>query len=175
MNGCRVLAVALLLSLGACQTTTKKIDPFPPPLQTTVRVNGANTAGSTAPKTSDISFAPDSCASRLQDIEGTMIQFWLLNKQLPAHLEDLRSVLDPGQTLELTCAGSNEPFVYVRSGLRSLGRKSAIFVYSPTPARDGSYWCLLAEDPRVGSNWILDVQAVPPTLFRTYQLVNAGN
>lgn len=102
-----------------------------------------------------------------------MIQFWRLNKQLPQHLDDLQSVVDPGETLELTCGQSKEPFVYVRSGLRSLGRKSAIFVYAPAPARDGSYWCLLAEDPRVGANWGMNVQPVPATLFRTYQPLNA--
>ncbi len=171
-----LVAAIACLTMGGCQTTTQKITPTPQPLiQTTVHTNSGLPSGNSATKPTDPSIAPDSCASRLQDIEGLMIQFWLLNKQMPPHLADLQSVADPGQTVELTCGQSRVPFVYVRSGLRSLGRKAAIFVYDPTPAADGTFWCILADDPRPGFNWSLDVQRVPPTLFRTYQTLNAGS
>jgi len=163
-------AAALTFALMGCQSTSappsgtaSRLGPFVS-VSPGARVSAGESIGSTG--------EADDCATRLQDLGGTFLTYWNLNKHLPRSLEDLRSVVDPGTELKLSCPDSTAPFVYVPAGLRAAGRNRAILVYDPHLSKDGKRLCLLAEDPRAGAPWSVEVLAVPQSIFTLYRPIS---
>lgn len=80
----------------------------------------------------------DACRVRIDAIREPLIVFVLMNKRMPATLEELKAA-DPKSPLDLTCPASGKPYVYVPAGLRdatatgkAAGRR--LVLYDPTPA-----------------------------------------
>ncbi len=162
-------ALLLGLTCGGCRSNASADAPHASrsPARTNVQVGG----GPAAPQTPlDVFTAAETCPSRLQDVSEAMLLFWATYKRLPERLQQLRAVSDRGDKLELSCPETHKPFIYMPTGMRALGRKKALFIYDATPAPNGSRWCILAEDPRPGAAWSMEVIAIPDPIFRLYQL-----
>jgi hypothetical protein len=110
----------------------------------------------------------DPCAIRLGQIVECIMQYYLLNKQMPLTLDDLKPLADPGSTLQLVCTASGLPYQYYPSGLMSAGRSKRIIVYDPTPAHHGSRWCIMMPYTAPGAPMSLFVTLVPEADFKTY-------
>jgi len=110
----------------------------------------------------------DPCAIRLQDLTGAMLQFFVVNRHLPERLEELRTVIDPGADLPVTCPVSHQPYVYVANGLQSAGRNKRIMLHDAAASHDGNRWCVLMAPIQSGKAPYLEVVLMPDNLFRTY-------
>jgi hypothetical protein len=112
----------------------------------------------------------DPCAMRLQDISGVLLQYFALNKRLPARLDELAPLADAGEALQFVCPASGKPYASDPQGLVLEGREKKIIIYDPTPAHRGSRWCVfMADDPRPGAAQSVEVLAVPEAIFQLYR------
>lgn len=157
-----IVLAAMAAALCGCETQTSKVGvptrhtdsvelPHPPP-------------GST-----DEAMATDPCAMRLQDIGGALLQYFALNKRLPARLEDVKTIVGVDQSLQFACPASGKPYGFAPAGLILEGRKKRIIIYDPTPAHDGRRWCVFMTDQRrPGAAQSLEVLAVPEAVFHLY-------
>lgn len=114
----------------------------------------------------------DPCAIRLQDITGAILQFYVVNRHLPEKLEELRTVIDPGAELPVTCPVSHQPYVYTPNGLQSAGRNKRIVLNDAAASHDGNRWCVLMAPIQSGRAPYLEVVLMPEDLFRTYLLIS---
>jgi len=165
----RVFAMVLCFAIAGCQSSTTPAAGRAAASHPTVTLTGASPSGDLS---NAASAEADDCATRMQDLGFLFLNYWRLNKQLPRSLLDLRSIADPVTELKLSCPGSTEPFVHVPGGLRAPGRSKAIFVYDPHLSKEGKRLCLLAEDPRPGAPWSVEVLAVPQSIFTLYRPIS---
>jgi len=83
----------------------------------------------------------DPCATRLQDIEGAIMDYYVDNRQLPAHLEDLRKMRGYSN-LEFTCPVSNLPYIYNPIGIITADHQPRMICYDATPVHYGRRWVI---------------------------------
>jgi hypothetical protein len=158
------LAAAAMLVLGGCVTETTRIGAKPA---------SPDHAAAARPLTPDVVAATDRCALRLWDIGGVLLQYFSLNKQLPARLEDLAPLADPGEPLFFVCPLSGKPYGYAPQGLVREGRHKRIIIFDSTPAHDGKRWCvLMPDDLRPGDAQSVEVVPVPEEVFQLYRPAN---
>jgi hypothetical protein len=92
-----------------------------------------------APK-SGAYFDVDSCADRLHSIEGEIISYYAVHRELPERLSDLNRYADAGDTTDYTCPVSHQSYVYVPGGLALANDVSngRLILYDATPAHDSA-------------------------------------
>jgi len=112
----------------------------------------------------------DPCASRLQDIGGTLLLYYAVNKHMPEKLEDIKPLADLGQDLQFTCPLSGKPYAFTPAGLAAVGKDKRIVVYDSEPSHNGKRWCVFMPTPRPGQMSV-EVLEVPEGLFRTYTVL----
>ncbi|HEY8751502.1 MAG TPA: hypothetical protein VIM11_26210 [Tepidisphaeraceae bacterium] len=85
-------------------------------------------------------FDVDSCADRLHSIEGQIISYYAVHRELPERLSDLTRYADPGDTTDYTCPVSHQSYVYVPNGLALANDVSngRLILYDATPAHDSA-------------------------------------
>ncbi len=120
------------------------------------------------PGSADQAVGSDPCAARLHDIAGAMLFYFALNKHLPASLSDLQALSDFDNPLVFACPHSQQPYVYVPEGLRSVNRPKLIILHDPVP-RDGKRMCILIQPTGPGAAQSLEVVNLPEPLFLAYQ------
>jgi hypothetical protein len=153
----------ILAMVGAgCQTPAK---PAPPRATTGPAVEQVVTPKNLTPEQQA---AVDPCALRLQDICGAILTHYIVHRELPAKLEELKALADVGTDLKFTCPVSKLPYVYVPAGLQSMGRTKRIVLHDAEPSHDGNRWCVLMAPIRGGKAPYLEVILMPSNLFRTY-------
>lgn len=111
----------------------------------------------------------DPCAARLHDIAGALLLYYRVKQQMPAKLEDVRSLGSIAQDLEFSCARNGAPFVYVPNGMAAVGKEQRIIAFDPTPiGRPRFRWCLIASVTNSGA-LVTDVVPMAEKVFNTYQ------
>ena len=110
------------------------------------------------------------CAHQLHDIEGALLQYYLIHKAFPDTLEELQSVA--GSDLIFNCPESHAHYTYVPAGKQSAGRTKRLLIHDSDDAHDGNRWCVIMTPAYAGNPPSLEVVAMPPELFRTYLLVS---
>lgn len=144
----RLIRAAVLAGLcvaGGC-TTEQKSDVRRP--ESVGRPGGAAAAPETKGGGEDklppeILAIVDPCAQRLEDVAGALLDYYRVHSEFPPSLAELQAAPAPGGApLVLTCPVSRQPYRYTPAGLQSLGRAKRIVVSDPTPAHDGSRWCV---------------------------------
>jgi hypothetical protein len=108
-------------------------------------------------------------AAQLQNIEGLLLEHYLISRTLPDQLADLASLADIDEPLNLVCPTSGQPYVYVRSGVPLPGQDKRIVVFEPTPSKDGKRWCILMSTPAPRQAMWMDVLEVPESAFKAYE------
>lgn len=113
----------------------------------------------------------DPCAERLHNLIGPILQYVVLNRQLPPKLEDVKPLADFDQPIDLSCPASKEPYVYVPTGLAHEKQRNVIIVHDAGPAHNGRRWCITMAPREPGQPIALEVIDVPEVFFRTYRPV----
>ena len=112
----------------------------------------------------------DECASRLHDVSGLLLQYYLLNRQLPATLEDLVPLADAGVEVNLNCTASGQPYVYTPGGRRAPGSERVLVLYDPIPAHNGFRWAVTMTPPVPGQAWATWVVPLTDAVIASYTL-----
>jgi hypothetical protein len=156
-----VTALMLGLQAGCVSSTTN-----PPRAHSGFQPGDLPAANSSDKPSPEELTSKDRCPARLHEIEGALLEFYAVHRQLPQSLSDLHS-LEP--TLELNCPESNLPYVYVPAGLRKPGGTRRIVVHDPVRHRDGTRWCIMMVDTPPGKSQQTLVVQLPEPLFNGYQ------
>jgi hypothetical protein len=158
------LAVSLLAASPGCQ-------PAKParPVHDTLRPGDlpGEMTSSGQPVSPDQLTPKDRCPARLHDIEGALLLYYALKKEMPRSLDELHSISET--KLELTCPDSGLPYTYVPNGLRKRGGTKRIIVHDATMNRDGTRWCIVASDGRPGAPQSTEVVQMAEPIFLSYQ------
>jgi hypothetical protein len=131
------------------------------------------------PESVEKALLTDPCVERMHNLCGAMLAFYLINKDLPASLDDLKTVAEFGGPLEPSCPASGQPFVYEPAGLHSVNGRKYIVLYDATPAHKGTgllaaagegvRHAIVTPENNPGSSRSFEVVSMPEGLFRTYQ------
>lgn len=152
----RTAVVALLaaLLLAGCQTAKpKQIG------QISTSVVPAGTASTAVIPNTDPS------AMKLHDIEGALLMYYALNKRLPDRFEQLQPLADVDTPLDLTCPGSDKPYVYTADGIKLQDREARIVVYEPAPLHSGYRLTIVINEPTPLKPLVAEVVAMPESFF----------
>jgi hypothetical protein len=129
--------------------------------------NGGN-ASAGAPTSPDAIVSTDPTAARLQDIGGYVLLYYREHQQMPANLDELRS-MPGGQDLQFTSASTGKPLVYQSAGMWSPQRgDKCIILYDPD-LKHGARWCLFMTRPKAGAALSVDVTVIPEPIFLNYR------
>jgi hypothetical protein len=110
----------------------------------------------------------DACSNRLQDLAGSLLFYYAVNKQLPPTLADLKdvdgNVIPPEQ---LTCPVSHKPYIYDPRGIPAGPNKPGVIVLAdPEPSHSGLRWAVSIEKSRnPGQPLVTHLIAAPETTF----------
>jgi hypothetical protein len=113
-------------------------------------------------------------AVQLQNIEGLLLEYYLIHRTLPWQFGDLASLADIDDPLNTICPTSGQQYIYVRGGIPLPGQDKRIVVFEPTPSKDGKRWCILMSTPMPRQAMWMDVLQVPESAFKTYLAAQAG-
>ncbi len=153
------LATVIWLLLAGCQTVSVSKQPVTDP--------GVALPPDRAP-TDEESVAGDPCVIRLDHVVEALVQYYMLNKQMPLELAELKPFGDLLTPIQLVCTASGQPYQYDQHGLMSAGRSKRIVVWDPTPAHHGKRWCIMMPYTPPGAAMSLEVVSVPEADFKTY-------
>jgi len=165
----------LAVFISGCATTRGN---QPAPVKTSIATStthGSVTAiviegGSQGGVSTDQILSNDPSVVRLQDITSVLLLYCATYRHLPASLEDLALMADPGTQLNFTSPASGRPYVYVPAGLQTPRGGKRIIVYDPALSANGKRWCILMGDSAPGKARTAEVFQMPETVFRTYQI-----
>ena len=172
-----LLAVIGAPLLGGCQSSTQPhnkatIDSgSQEPIGTPVAHTGEQLLIPTGPDNKGFdparSLGTSECGDQLQDISGALIQYYALHKAMPAKLEDLAPLAEPGAPLKFSCPKSGKPYGYSPGGLIAPGKAASIVIYDASPDHNGYRWCVLVHPSGVNAI-VTDVVPVKEDVFRQY-------
>jgi hypothetical protein len=164
-----LFCLMILLAIGGCQPKQpqQQVQHSGDPLAGLSSTGGGlNTSVQTMPP--EAAVRNDPCAEHLQNIGGTLLLYWAVNKRMPQQLEELKPLASFDQTIELTCPVSGKPYGYAPQGLAAAGKEKRIVVYDPEPSHHGNRWCLFMVPPQPGQALATEVLEVPEGLFHTF-------
>jgi len=156
-----VAMIVVTMLLAACRSQSPKQQPAnapAPPLP-------AGQAVSAQTSVND-----DPCAIQLTNIEGALLQYYMLNHEWPAKLEDIQSFGDALDPIVLTCPTSHQPYVYNPTGLVSPTTRKRLLVYDPTPAHNGGRFCILLSPQESGKGMAMAVELLAEKEFKKFVL-----
>jgi hypothetical protein len=110
----------------------------------------------------------DACSDRLQDLAGSLLFYYAINKRLPPNLNDLQDVNGEAiPTEHLTCPVSHKPYIYDLRGIPAgNGKPGLIVLADPEPSHSGLRWAITVEKPKNPTQpLITHLVAVPETTF----------
>ena len=110
-------------------------------------------------------------AEQLHNLIGPILQYYVLNRQLPPTLEDVKPLGDILSPVELTCPESKQPYVYVPQGLAHEKQKNLILVHDASAVHKSRRWCITIAPHEPGQPITLEVVDIPEVFFLTYQRV----
>lgn len=165
-----IAAFAGIALQAGCKSKPKRPAAIKPMVVVNSRLDSVPTATPTASvlREQDILASKDRCAGRLHDLEGAMLMYFAIHKQLPQKLDDLRSAADIGQQLEFACPESGAAYVYDPRGLELPGREERLLIYDSSPAHAGGRWGIIAGRPRGRDPAAMWVVRIPEAAFQQY-------
>ena len=116
----------------------------------------------------------DPCSTELHDIEGLLLTYYAVHKELPQDLDQLQPLIEPGASVDFTCPTTHQPYIYIPGGIRSPVQSRQIILYDTVPHSNGFRWCIFVS-PLIlhpGSSLVMEVQLLPEATFRTFQPPN---
>ena len=154
-----IFIVPVAFALTACQS------------QTTVTAGGHTRVVSnnaTEKMSLDQAIGTDPCAERLRDIEGALLMYYALHKQMPPSLQELAPLADLDTPLNFTSPVTGAPFGYNAAGMPAPGRSKRIIVYETVPEHVGKRWCIRMPltDPTAAQS--AEVVEIPEADFGNY-------
>jgi hypothetical protein len=158
------LALAALLTTGCASSTASNPKPSEPNAKSQIPDPAPDRAGHPTAPINPV----DACSDRLQDLAGSLLFYYAVNKRLPGTLTDLKdvdgNVIPPEQ---LTCPVSHKPYVYDPRGIPAGPAKPGVIVLAdPEPTHSGLRWAITVEKPRNPTQpLITHLVAVPETTF----------
>jgi hypothetical protein len=121
------------------------------------------------PPTQDEAVASDLSASRLHDIVGAILVYYIRNhNRLPDTLEDVRPFADLGTELNFISPSSGLPYEYSAGGLLAAGQEKRIIVWDPSPNKQGLRWCILMPPMAPGKPIIPEVVPIQEKAFEAF-------
>jgi hypothetical protein len=159
LGHCSLALLALAAMLTGCQ-------PAPPPAQHSPYI----TNGPQPDLTPDQVANSDPCSTELHDIEGLLLTYYALHKELPQDLDQLQPLIEPGAVIDFTCPTTHQPYIYIPGGIRSPLQSRQIILYDAVPHSNGFRWCIFVS-PLIlhpGASLVMEVQPVPEATFRTF-------
>lgn len=109
--------------------------------------------------------ATDACASRMHDIEGALLLYYLDHKKLPANLDELQAMPDLDEPLAFTCPVSKLPYIYNPGGIMLPEKNGRIILYDAAPSHSGMRWAIRIDDPSKDQPLVARVVALPESFF----------
>lgn len=169
-----MLAAAMAASSGCVQQ---------PGTNQSTRVTVDHSNGSLAPSEKGEFPDIDSCAGRLHDIEGELLEYYRRHQKLPPALQDLRPIAQAfGDEGNYTCPVSGQTYIYVPNGMVIQGDDRRLILYDAVPAHEVAVqapgqmphvekarWGLLFGDAygnRPPSAWVIKI---PESLLQHYR------
>ena len=124
--------MALAAALGASTGCVHE-----PAANQSTRVAVGNSNGPLAPSEKGEFPDIDSCAGRLHDIEGELLEYYRRHQKLPQALQDLRPIAQAfGDEGNYTCPVSGQPYIYVPYGMVIPGDDRRLILYDAVPAHE---------------------------------------
>ena len=162
-----LLAFAATLAPAGCQKTVTSDRPERIVRSTNDRSGtpdvltpGGGGNGPTAPIPFD---ATDPCDGNLHELSGLFLEYWLVNRRLPAALDDLRPLADPSQQNAFTCPFAKRPYTYLPQAARMVGSVPRLVVYAPAPGNDGLHRAILMRVPQgsqAPATWVVKLTEI---------------
>ncbi len=137
-------ASLLLLAVGCKQTT---VSDRPPRAVRTANSDQLLPPPPGVTGSSSVVDMKDPCAARLHDVEGLLLQYYMINKRLPGTLDELKPLATIGQPTDFTCPNSKKPFVYLPQSPQMLS-VDRVVVYAPEASADGKFRAIVMGIPR---------------------------
>ncbi|MFI5377939.1 MAG: hypothetical protein ACHRHE_01420 [Tepidisphaerales bacterium] len=144
MQGGMLMAVSLA---AGCQSTTRNNQPKGQP------------AG-TAPITNT-----DPCATRLHDICGALLLYYVDHHRLPARIEELTEYPDFKDIREFRCPVSGQAYIYNPVGVVSPDQPTRVILYDPVPSHAGMRWGVSFAESHDAAPLVTKVIALPESYF----------
>lgn len=107
--------------------------------------------------------ATDPVASRLHDLSGLLLEYYLINKRMPAGLDELKVLADPTQPTDFVDPRTGQPFVYLPQAARMTSGDTRLVVYAPSPDSQGVYQGVLmrlARGSQVTATWVVSLTEI---------------
>jgi hypothetical protein len=104
----------------------------------------------------------------MHDLCGLLLQYYALNRQLPATIDELAPLADAGVEFSADCPTSGTPYVYDPSGLGTAGGERFLVLYDATPAHAGLRWGVFVAPPsgkQLPATWVIPMS---DEVFRSY-------
>lgn len=130
----------------------------------------APTPSVSGPTPSSVAIATDPCAVRLDDINGALLLYYTLNKQLPENLEQIRPLADDGAALNFTCPLSQKPYTYLPVNPDVPVSEPCLILFDSTPAHRGLRWGILATPAKDKQPVTFTVIQLDEAALRTYHV-----
>ncbi|QOV89826.1 hypothetical protein [Humisphaera borealis] len=165
MNRLMTNRVCLIVFILACGSGCVQ-EPAKPAGGRVVRTDGPTPSGielppgNTPPNAVD---ATDPVASQLHDLSGLFLEYYLINKRLPAKLDDLKPLADSGQPTDFADPKTKQPFVYLPHAVRMTAGDTKLVVYAPNPNSRGQYQGVLmrlARGSQVTATWVVSLSDI---------------
>ena len=156
----KIRNLSLLLCCGllvACGEAPKPRAAASPGM-TTATTSAAAAPDADRPVTdpTELAFDTDPCATRLQDIAGSLLMYYITNHRLPPKLSDLSSYASA--PLNFTCPASHLPYVYDPVTLSVDAGHPQLILYDAKPVHEGQRWGIVgrpAEGKQPETLWVV--------------------
>jgi len=169
LNHCRMNGKPLMVSAGLALLAALLAACSSHPARPTAHLAEPPPASPSGPPESpDVSVNDNPCAIQLHDIEGALLQYYLLNQRLPDKLEEIQSFGDTLDPIILTCPTSHQPYIYNPTGLVSTTTRKRIIVYDATPAHRGGRFCIMFAPQESGKGMAMDVELLSEKEFKKF-------
>ena len=109
--------------------------------------------------------ATDACASRMHDIAGAILLYYLDHRKLPANLDELQSMPGLDEPLAFTCPVSKLPYIYNPDGIMLPEKNARVILYDAAPSHSGYRWAIRIDEPQQDQPLVARVVALPESFF----------
>ena len=121
------------------------------------------------PPTADETVASDASATRLHDIVGVLLLYYIEHhNHMPDTLEQIKPYADVGTDLNFISPYSGQPYVYSSAGLYAAGQDRRIIIWDPVPNKSGIRWCVLMPRVEPGKPVVPEVVPIQTKAFEAF-------
>lgn len=108
----------------------------------------------------------DPCATRLHELCGVLLLYYVKHQDLPPTLDDLKGAPGAEAVGDFTCPVSHKPYVYTPTGIPSpAGPNALLIVYDTAPTHGGMRLAISVTPPINGGPLVPEVILAPESRF----------